>query len=81
VTRLEDIELDSETDARVAEMTVQADADIAAAEEVRVNFRWGRAQVDTLRRAAAIYGVPYQTYLKIVALRAAQHDLEHAANG
>lgn len=78
VTRLEDVELDPEMDARVAEMTAQADADIAAAEEVRVNFRWGRAQVETLRRAAAIYGVPYQTYLKMVALRAAQSDLERS---
>lgn len=78
-TRLEDVELDADQDRRIAELTDEADADIAASDEVRVNFRWGRAQVDTLKQAAAIYGVPYQTYLKMVALRAAREDL--AASG
>jgi predicted DNA binding CopG/RHH family protein len=81
VTPLEDQELDPATDARVQHMIAEADQDIAELDEVRVNFRWGRAQVDTLKRAAAIYGVPYQTYLKMVALRAAQADLERAMSG
>jgi predicted DNA binding CopG/RHH family protein len=74
-----DIELDPTEDERAQCAIEQAEHDIAELDEVRVNFRWGRTQVDTLKRAAAIYGVPYQTYLKMVALRAAQSDLDHAA--
>ncbi len=72
--------MDSADEARVQVMIDQAEHDIAEHPEVRVNFRWGRDQVDTLRRAAAMYGVPYQTYLKIVALRAAQDDLSRAGS-
>lgn len=75
---LDDVELDADTDAHVQHAIAEADEDVAGLDEVRVNFRWGRGQVDTLKRAAAIYGVPYQTYLKIVALRAAQADLDRA---
>jgi predicted DNA binding CopG/RHH family protein len=73
-----DIELDPAEDERAQRAIEQAESDLADVGEVRVNFRWGRAQVDTLKRAAAIYGVPYQTYLKMVALRAAQTDLQRA---
>jgi len=72
----EPYDMDPAVDARAQAMITQAEQDIAERAEVRVNFRWGRAQVDMLKRAAAIYDVPYQTYLKIVALRAAQQDLQ-----
>lgn len=77
--RLDDVTLDVDTDARVQRMHDEADADIADLDAVRVNFRWGRAQLEVLKRAAALYGVPYQTYLKMVALRAAHADIERAA--
>jgi predicted DNA binding CopG/RHH family protein len=75
----ETVFFDDATDRRVQAMIEQAERDIAERDEMRVNLRWGRAQVDMLKRAAALYGVPYQTYLKIVALRAAQDDLQRAA--
>jgi predicted DNA binding CopG/RHH family protein len=71
-----DIELSPEEDEHAQQAIEQAEHDIAELDEVRVNFRWGRAQLDLVKRAAASYGVPYQTYLKMVVLRAAQADLE-----
>jgi hypothetical protein len=56
-------------------MTEESESDIG---EMRVNIRWGRAQVDTLKRAASLYGVPYQTYAKQAAMRQAIADLRAA---
>lgn len=77
--RLGEIELDEETGRKVDEMIEQAERDIAALGEVRVNFRWGREPLGIVRRAAALHGVPYQTYLKQAALRQALTDLKDAA--
>lgn len=43
--------------------------------EVRVNFRWTKSHLEVIKRAAARLGVPYQTYLKQAAMRAALSDL------
>ena len=43
--------------------------------EVRVTFRWQAPQVAVVKRAAARFGVPYQTYLKQVVFRQALADL------
>lgn len=47
--------------------------------EARVNFRWGVAQVDVVKRAAELAGVPYQTYIKQIVWRHALQDLKAAA--
>lgn len=54
-----------------------AEEDLAAAGriEARVNMRWTKAQLAVIRRAAALVGVPYQSYLKQVALERAMQDL------
>jgi predicted DNA binding CopG/RHH family protein len=60
---LGDYEMDPETSAKVEKMTAEADAEIEAA---RVNFRWGKEQLDVVKRAARIMGVPYQTLIKLL---------------
>lgn len=47
--------------------------------EERLSMRWPRASLDTVRRAARLHGVPYQTYVKQVAVRQAITDLKDAA--
>lgn len=72
---LPDEELPPEIDAKVRTMIDQAERDI---EETRVNFRWGKMQVETVKRAAALAGVPYQTYIKQTVFRQAVADLRAA---
>ncbi len=69
-------EMSPEMDAKVTAMTEQADADVEASrEEMRVSMRWGKAQVELVKRAAALFGMPYQTYVKQAAMRQAIADL------
>ncbi len=68
-------EVSREEDVKITEMIEQADRDV---EEMRVNMRWRKAQVDVVKRAAARYGMPYQTYVKQAALRQAVRDLKDA---
>jgi predicted DNA binding CopG/RHH family protein len=72
---LPDVELSPELDAKVRAMTAQADREI---EETRVNFRWGKGQVAAVKRAAALLGVPYQTYIKQVVITQAVRDIRDA---
>ena len=44
--------------------------------EMRVNIRWGRDQVNIIKKAAAGLDVPYQLYLKQVVIRQAMIDLK-----
>jgi len=55
--------------------TAQADRDVEA---MNVNFRWGREQVALVKKAAALVGVPYQTYLKQVVWKQAVEDIRRA---
>ncbi|TAK24116.1 MAG: hypothetical protein EPO26_06805 [Chloroflexota bacterium] len=41
-----------------------------------VTLRWRRKQIAVVKRAAALMGVPYQTYLKQVVFRQAVADIE-----
>lgn len=70
---LPDEELPPEQDARVKAAIAQAEQDVEA---MRVDFRWGRSQVEIVKRAAALMGVPYQTYIKQVVFRQALADLK-----
>ncbi|MBI3977659.1 MAG: hypothetical protein HY331_05680 [Chloroflexi bacterium] len=64
-----------ELHARADALIAQAEQDVEAA---RVDFRWGKSQVETVKRAAALMGVPYQTYIKQVVFRQALEDLRAA---
>ncbi len=59
----------------VSRVEGEADRELASG---TVTLRWGRGQIAVVRRAAAILGVPYQTYLKQVVFRQAVADIEHA---
>ncbi len=72
---LPDEELPPEVDAKISDMVDQAELEV---EETRVNFRWGKLQVDTVKRAAALAGIPYQTYIKQIVFRQAVADLRAA---
>jgi predicted DNA binding CopG/RHH family protein len=79
LTHIADGEMGEDEAARFAALEEQAERD--AAQEVsvqRVNLRWSKDQVDLIRRAAAIYGITYQTYLKQAAVRQALADLKVA---
>ena len=67
------VDISEEDDAKIQATIDRAEEDIAAA---RVSFRWGREHIAIIKRAAALYGVPYQTYLKEAALRQAISDLK-----
>jgi len=72
---LGDIELTPEQAARAEAAIAQADKELG---EARVYFRWGAAQLDAIRRAADLAGVPYQTYMKLVLFRQAVADIAAA---
>ena len=74
---LRDVELPAEVDAHIRAMTKIADEEIEAA---RVNFRWGREQVELVKRVAHLMGVPYQTYIKQVVYKQALADLKQASS-
>lgn len=66
------------TDAQEAEIERQ----MALAEQeddVRVNFRWRKAALDTVKQAAEQMGLGYQAYLKQAAYRQAIEDLKAEA--
>lgn len=56
----------------------EQDLETAGRTEARVNMRWSKAQLALIRRAAALVGVPYQSYVKQVALERAMQDLRAA---
>lgn len=59
----------------VTRLEAEADREIAAGS---VTLRWGRDQIAVIKRAAALMGVPYQTYLKQVVFKQALSDIERA---
>mgnify|MGYP006285834033 CR=1 FL=1 len=73
ISKPEPYAMPPELDDVVEEMIRLADADV---EEMRVNMRWGGAQIAVVKRAAALFGMPYQTYVKQAAFRQAIADLQ-----
>lgn len=53
-----DIELPEEQAEIINKFIEQAEKDI---EEARVNFRWGKEQLELVKKVANLMGVPYQT--------------------
>jgi predicted DNA binding CopG/RHH family protein len=71
-----DLELSSSEEAEIEMHMAQLEANPEP--NVSTALRWGRAQLDVVRRAARLAGVPYQTYLKEAAFRCALADLRAA---
>lgn len=61
-----------EEDPHVAEMIDAAEHEI---DEARVNVRFGREQLDIVKLAAKLRGVPYQIYIKNAVYESAFRDL------
>jgi predicted DNA binding CopG/RHH family protein len=79
LTHVADGEMDEEESERFTEMERQADLDAERAiDEQREGPRWSPEQVELIRRAAAVYGIPYRSYLKQAAVRQALADLNAA---
>jgi len=71
----ERVEEDADVSEMVTRLEEEADREIAPGV---VTLRWGKEQIAVVKHAAAILGVPYQTYLKQVVFRQALADIEHA---
>lgn len=71
----ERVQEDPEISEWITRLETEADRDIAAG---TVTLRWGKDQIAVVKRAAALIGVPYQTYLKQVVFRQAVADIEQA---
>ena len=69
----ERVEEDADVSEMVTRLEEEADREIAAGV---VTLRWGKEQIAVVKRAAAILGVPYQTYLKQVVFKQALADIE-----
>lgn len=72
---LGDVELEAAEHAEAKRQIDQADSERV---DVSVTFRWGQQQLDIVRRAARLAGIPYQTYLKGAVMRCAIDDLRGA---
>lgn len=75
--RIGSYDMDPSTSLRVEEMVASADQE--SGEEARVNFRWGKEQLELVKRVAGLIGVPYQTYIKQVVYRQCLQDLRTSA--
>jgi hypothetical protein len=71
-----DVELSPSEEAEIEKQMAHLQADPEPT--VSTALRWGRAQLDVVRHAARLAGVPYQTYLKEAAFRRAIADLRTA---
>ncbi len=69
------VELSPKEEAEVQRQLEQLESEKA---DISTALRWGRAQIDIVRRAAGLTGVPYQSYLKQAAIRSAIGDLRAA---
>ncbi len=70
---LGDFEMEGEKTEKINKMIEDADKEI---EESRVYFRFGRKQLDVVKRAAALIGIPYKTYMKTIIFNKAIEDIE-----
>jgi len=47
---------------------------------MRMHIRWGIKQVNIIKRAAELMGIPYQTYVKQALFHQAVEDIKNAEN-
>ncbi len=75
---LGDYEMDPKMASKAERMIAIADAEM---DETRVNFRWGKRQVNLVKQAADLMGIPYQIYIKETIYRQALNDIREAQTG
>lgn len=71
-----DFELTPEQAADFERRIEEADKEL---DECRVNFRWQKDCLELVKQAAAMIGVPYQTYIKQVLYKQAHEDCKNYA--
>ena len=59
---LGDVQLPEEQAELYNKMIEEADNELA---DIRVSFRWKAEQLNLVKKAAEMMGVPYQTYIKV----------------
>ena len=69
---LGDVELPEELDKKFTAMIEQADKEIS---ESRVTMRWQKEQLDLVKKAASLVGVPYQIYIREMTFRKSLEDI------
>lgn len=67
------VELSQEIDNIVTQKMQEAEADL---QEARMQIRWGAQQINLIKQAARLMGIPYQTYAKQVLFKQALEDIE-----
>lgn len=67
-------ELTPELDQKINEMIELADKEVS---EARVNIRWQKEQLDLVKKAAALIGIPYQIYIKDIVFRKSVEDIKN----
>lgn len=67
-------ELTHELDEKINLMIEQADKEIL---EARVNIRWQKQQLDLVKKAASLIGIPYQIYIKDIVFRKSIEDINN----
>ncbi len=75
---LGDYDMTPEMAEKSERMIAAADAEL---EETRVNFRWGKRQVNLVKQAAELMGIPYQIYIKESVYRQALKDVRESQTG
>ena len=72
--------VERESDPATLALLDRAEREEEEAGEMRVNIRWHRDQVNIIKRAAQLLDVPYQVYIKQLAIRQAMTDIQAAEN-
>lgn len=70
---LGDVEFLGEEAEKINKMIEQADKEH---DEVRISFRWKNKQLQILKEASELIGVPYQTYIKMVLYNQSIEDIK-----
>lgn len=75
IRHLGTVNLPDHIDRMVVQKMKEADEDI---QEMRMQVRWSKSQIAVLKKAAAIIGIPYQTYAKQTLWQQAIKDIKDA---
>lgn len=70
-----EFEFEGEKAEKILNMIDTAEKDI---EEARIFFRWNKRQLNIVKEAAALSGVPYQTYIKMVLYNQSIKDIKES---
>jgi len=68
-------ELPEEVHLMAVEKIKEADEEI---EQMRMQIRWGIKQIKIIKQAAALMGIPYQTYVKQALFHQAIEDIKNS---